>query len=70
MNNYGNFPELNDIKSGVLATNGQKYRNSNSSSSGIDNDRFFISGFRRSGFALQAAGPDLECIEEVRWQEN
>ena len=33
MNNYGNFPELNDTKSGVLATNGQKYRNSNPSSS-------------------------------------
>ena len=33
MNNYRKISELNDTKNGVLATNGQRYRNSNPSSS-------------------------------------
>ena len=34
MNNYRNLPELNDTKSGVLATNGQRQPNLNPSFSG------------------------------------
>ena len=44
MNNFRKIPELNDTKNGVLATNGQRYRNSNPSSSAIKNPTTSVVG--------------------------
>jgi len=65
MNNYRKISELNDTKCGVLETNGQRYRNSNPSSSAKKRltafvvRRFFVLSEGFEPISMQPAGGRL-----------